>query len=144
VLTDRNGLEVLERDECLRLLAGATIGRVGLSSQALPVVLPVNFVLDGTGIVIRTAGGSKLDAAIRNAVVAFEVDAIEPFTHTGWSVLVTGVAVEVTDPDQLARIRRLPLAHWAPGPAEHFVRISTNLVSGRRLGPVVAGGRMAG
>jgi nitroimidazol reductase NimA-like FMN-containing flavoprotein (pyridoxamine 5'-phosphate oxidase superfamily) len=44
---DRNGLEVLDRDECLRLLATATLGRIGLTSQSLPTVLPVNFILEG-------------------------------------------------------------------------------------------------
>ena len=61
---DRNGLEVLDRDECLRLLAFATIGRVGFTSGALPAVLPVNFHLDGERILVRTGRGSKLDAAL--------------------------------------------------------------------------------
>ena len=42
---DRNGLEVLDRAECLRLLGTASLGRIGLTSGALPTVLPVNFRL---------------------------------------------------------------------------------------------------
>ena len=79
---DQNGLEILDRDECLRLLAQAVIGRVGVSSGALPRVLPVNFRLDGGRILIRTARGTKLDAAAANAVVAFEVDDIDPVDQT--------------------------------------------------------------
>jgi nitroimidazol reductase NimA-like FMN-containing flavoprotein (pyridoxamine 5'-phosphate oxidase superfamily) len=131
---DHNGLEVLDRDECLRLLGGAVIGRVGVSSGALPRVLPVNFRLDGDRILIRTGRGTKLDAATANAVVAFEVDDIDPVDQTGWSVLVTGVAREVTDPAELAAVRAAPMARWAPpGHDDRVMAISTELVDGRRI-----------
>ncbi len=83
--------------DCLRLLASATIGRVGISIGALPVVLPVNFRLVDDRIVFCTGIGTKLDAATANSVVAFEVDDFEPVSHTGWSVVVTGIAHEVVD-----------------------------------------------
>src|ERR1700739_3736503 len=73
-----DGLEELERDECLRLLATAEIGRVIISTGALPAALPVNFFLDGDAIIFRTAPGTKLSAACDHAVVAFEVDSIDP------------------------------------------------------------------
>ena len=135
---DRNGLEVLSRDACLRLLATATLGRVGVSSGALPSVLPVNFRFDGRQILIRTGVGTKLDAAVDNAVVAFEVDEIDPVAHTGWSVLVTGVARELTDARELARAQVPPLARWAPGGEDRVIAISTELVSGRRIVPGLA------
>ena len=74
---DRNGLEVLASDQCLRLLAQAPLGRVGLTSGALPVILPVNFLLQEDHILVRTGRGTKLDAATRNAVVAFEADPLK-------------------------------------------------------------------
>lgn len=131
---DRNGLEVLGREECLRLLGTAAIGRLGLSSGALPVVLPVNFLLDGERVLVRTSPGTKLDRALAGAVVAFEVDDVDRIDHSGWSVLVTGVATVVDDPVDLARIARLPLAHWAGGTAERVVAVSVEIVTGRRLG----------
>lgn len=137
---DRNGLEVLSRDACLRLLATATLGRVGVSSGALPSVLPVNFRFDGHQILIRTGVGTKLDAAVHNAVVAFEVDEIDPVAHTGWSVMVTGVARELTDAGELARAQVPPLARWAPGGEDRVIAISTELVSGRRIVPGLAAG----
>jgi len=134
---DRNGLEVLDRGECLRLLEQATIGRVGLSASALPVVLPVNFVLTDVGVVFRTSRGTKLDAAVDGAVVAFEADSFDPMYHEGWSVVVTGVA-EVRDLDSLpARAAQTP--RWAaPGHGGHddgeqFVVVPTDMVSGRRI-----------
>lgn len=130
---DRNGLEVLERHECLRLLALATLGRIGFTSAALPTVLPINFHLDGERILVRTGRGSKLDAALQNAVVAFEVDDFDPIDHSGWSVAVTGVATEVSDPAELDASRQEPIARWAPAGDEAVLAISTELLSGRRI-----------
>jgi uncharacterized protein len=135
---DRNGLEVLSREECVRLLGETSLGRIGVHVSSLPVVLPVNYALDGDSIVFRTGEGSKLDAATRNAVVAFEVDDVDPVYHEGWSVMVTGMAREVTDADEIEQLSRLPLAHWAPVPGRRFVRVPLELVSGRRLSRIPA------
>lgn len=130
---DRNGLEVLEREECLTLLGRASLGRVGVTIGALPSVVPVNYRLVGDEVVIRTGAGTKLDAATRNAVVAFEVDEMDPIEHTGWSVMVTGVAREVVDAAEIAELSRRPLPHWAPGGKERIIAISTELATGRRI-----------
>jgi hypothetical protein len=61
---DRNGLEVLGRDESLRLLSSAVLGRIAITSGALPTVLPVNFRWDGRRILFRTGEGTRLSAAI--------------------------------------------------------------------------------
>lgn len=133
LVTDRNGLEILDREDCLRLLAGAHIGRLALSIDALPVILPVNFVVHDEKVVFRTAPGTKLSVAVRSAVVAFEADAIDPLRHEGWSVLVTGRAREVAEGDRLESYRRLPLRPWAPGAHDHFIEIDIERISGRRL-----------
>lgn len=137
---DRNGLEVLDRAQCLELLGQASFGRVGLTSGALPTVLPVNYCLVGEEILIRTGTGTKLDAALQGTVVAFEIDDIDPVYHSGWSVVVTGVTRRVADPAQVEAAARLPVARWAPLGDEHLVAISTEIVSGRRLDPVAAAG----
>ena len=135
---DRNGLQVLDRDECLRLLSGAAVGRIALTSDAIPTVLPVNFCVSDDRIVIQTGAGTKLDSATRNAVVAFEVDDFDAMYHGGWSVVVTGIAREVTDDDELAVLRRAPVQRWARGSGERFVSISTDIISGRRILPARA------
>jgi uncharacterized protein len=136
---DRNGLKVLDRDECLQLLGTATLGRVGISLGALPVVLPINFRLIDERIVFRTGVGTKLDAATRNAIVAFEADDIESFSHTGWSVVVTGQAREVTESDQLAKLKAAGIPRWAPSADGRVIEISTTMISGRRIVPGVHG-----
>jgi nitroimidazol reductase NimA-like FMN-containing flavoprotein (pyridoxamine 5'-phosphate oxidase superfamily) len=135
---DRNGLEVLGRAECLDLLGGARLGRVGITLGALPTILPINYRLVDERIIFRTSAGTKLDAATCNAVVAFEVDEVDPLWHTGWSVVVTGLAREVTDPEELARLDGAHLAYWAPAAAgDRVVEISTEMISGRRIVPSV-------
>ena len=133
---DRNGLQVLDRDECLALMGTATIGRVSVSANALPTILPVNFWFDGDRIVIRSGAGAKLAAALDETVVAFEVDDFDPVSHAGWSVVVTGVANTVTDPDEIRVLESAPLRRWAPAGDDQFVSISTELVAGRRLGEI--------
>lgn len=130
---DRNGLEILDRDECFRLLATAKLGRLAVTLASLPTVFPVNFHFDGEQILVLTGRGTKLDAALQNAVVAFEVDDISPIDHEGWSVVVTGRAREVDDLDELEAVRVAPLARWAPRGGQRVIAISTELVSGRRL-----------
>src|SRR5204862_2980903 len=108
---DRNGLEILDRAACVRLLGTVSLGRVGITVGALPTILPINFRIDGDRILFRSGVGTKLDAATRGAVVAFEADDFDPLYHSGWSVVVTGVAREVSDPDDSA-VYTTP--HWAP------------------------------
>jgi len=136
---DRHGMEKLSRDECLTLLATRSVGRVGITVSALPVIFPINFVLMDGDIVFRSSPGSKLTAAAQRAVVAFEVDDVDTMYHSGWSVLVVGPAYEITDPTELEHARNLPLLPWAPGTKGHFIRIRAEIVSGRRLGTFAGG-----
>lgn len=130
----RTGLEELDRDECLTLLAHAPLGRLGVVIGGRPLVFPVNFTLDGHVIVFRTAAGTKLHAA-RNGPVAFEVDGIDGAYHTGWSVIALGDAEQVTDPSEIARLERLPLTPWCEAAKPVWVRIRPTALTGRRIPP---------
>ncbi len=132
---DRNGLEVMSREDCLPGLATVPVARIGLSMNALPVVLPINFVIDGDELVIRTAEGSKLDAALAQAVVAIEADHFDQMGHVGWSVLVRGVSRVLTLPSEVERAKRLSLEPWANDAADRFIAVSSDVVSGRRIHP---------
>lgn len=125
-------MEVLSRDESLALLASVPIGRIVFTVRALPAVQPMNFVVDNGGIVIRTRPGTKLSATLRNGVVAFETDEIDPARSTGWSVTVVGRIQEITDPFEIERLDAA-LTPWAPGEREHFLKITPEVVTGRRL-----------
>ena len=133
---DRNGttLEHLSRQECLRLVGQVPLGRIVYTRQALPAVELVNFALHDGDIVIRTDSGGKLAAATRGAVVAFEADSMDLAAHAGWSVTVVGYSRAVTDSEEILRLVQTGLQPWAPGERDHFIRISPEIVNGRRLG----------
>lgn len=128
------GLTRISRAECLRLLAAARFGRVGVSVDALPAILPVTIALLDDAVVFRTIPGTKLAAATERSVLAVEVDEYDSDAGDGWSVLVRGIASELAGRDriQLAR-RRLPVAWSEPGTSEHYVQVACDLVTGRRL-----------
>ncbi|HEX2699054.1 MAG TPA: pyridoxamine 5'-phosphate oxidase family protein [Acidimicrobiales bacterium] len=129
---DRSGLLVLTRAECLRLLATTTLGRVGITIGALPAITPVNFRLVDQSIVFRTGVGTRLEAATRDAVVAFEADRVDSLTGEGWSVTVTGTARQTDDPDELAALGRLHIPRWTEWGDDRFVVVSTDIITGRR------------
>jgi nitroimidazol reductase NimA-like FMN-containing flavoprotein (pyridoxamine 5'-phosphate oxidase superfamily) len=131
---DHSGLEILDEDECRRLLARAEIGRIVFTHHALPAVQPVNFAVSDGDIVIRTSETSRLAKAAADTIVAFEVDEFDMAAETGWSVVAVGPARHVTDPADAAALEALPLRSWAPGEREYFVRIRPELITGRRIG----------
>src|SRR5437899_7935 len=93
--------ETLSREECLRLLAANSFGRLVVNlGEGAPVIRPVNYAFDEASqcVVFRTAAGSKLHALMHSAHAAFEVDAIDPDQRVGWSVIIVGATEEVTRP----------------------------------------------
>lgn len=128
-----SNFEILDETECLRLLAGAPVGRIALTSAALPVVLPVNFVTVERTIVFASDPGLKLEAARAGQIACLEVDGYEVVDHTGWSVLATGRLAEITNRDRLDAAHNLPLSPWALSHPHHFVELSIELLSGRRI-----------
>ena len=114
----------IDRDECLRLLAAENIGRLAVVVGRAPMILPVNYVLDGEQIVFRSDPGTKVDYGLRGRV-AFEIDSFDRDTHTGWSVVVSGRLEEPPPFDTAAQheIRMLPVEPWAGGEKPHWLRL---------------------
>src|SRR5690349_2876651 len=128
-------LSALSTEECMARLASVPFGRVVFTQRALPAIRPVNHLIDDGNVIIRTNLGSAVgSAAGRGTVVAYEADAIDAETHTGWSVGVTGVARVVTDPQDLVRYQDL-LDPWVDGDRNSVVRIPAELVTGYELLP---------
>jgi uncharacterized protein len=122
----------LSRDDCLRLMASVSMGRIIYTRQALPAVELVNYALDHGDIVIKTDGDGKLAAATRHTVVAFEADCLDA-EQAGWSVTAIGPSREVTDPEDIGRLQKIALSSWTHGIREHFIRVSPEMLNGRRL-----------
>jgi nitroimidazol reductase NimA-like FMN-containing flavoprotein (pyridoxamine 5'-phosphate oxidase superfamily) len=134
---DSSQLEELSGEECYRLLATQQIGRLAVTAEHYPLVFPVNYGLDRGVIVVRTHPGTKLSAA-DHANVAFEVDHIDERTRSGWSVLVRGLAEEVTSAHRAELVERTHASGvqpWAPGEHGRWLRIIPQGISGRRIVP---------
>jgi nitroimidazol reductase NimA-like FMN-containing flavoprotein (pyridoxamine 5'-phosphate oxidase superfamily) len=131
---DHAGLEVLPLTECLRLLASVPVGRIAFHADGEVVVLPVNHLVDGQGIVFRTASGSKLSAAEKADIVAFEADDYDAQAKSGWSVVVNGQAEILYENTETQRLSGLGLHPWATAVDRPFwIRIRPTSVSGRQI-----------
>jgi hypothetical protein len=126
--------EVLTEQQCLEYLHSADLGRLSLMVGPNIETFPVNYAADGAIVVFRTASGTRLETATQGRV-AFEVDHWDPVAGVGWSVLLKGVASDVTsghDPFSTA-LRERKVLPLAPGPRERWIAVYPSEISGRRL-----------
>ncbi len=115
------------------LLIEVPVGRVSFLADGEIVVLPVNHVMDGHDPVFRTAWGSKLSVAGGQDVVAFEADAYDERTRSGWSVLINGRAHAIYEEPEIQRLSRLGLRPWVNVANRPFwIRIRPTSISGRQ------------
>ena len=125
------GTEIVSQDACWEMLGTESIGRVALYADGQIDLLPVNYGLDGDGIIFRTNAGRKM-LGVGLGEIAFEVDSVDPVTRSGWSVVVHGTARDITRHDTTAR--QFAAQPWT-GSKDYLVRISPRSVTGRRVGP---------
>ena len=128
-------IETLTREESTSLLQrGSFVGRVGFIHDGLPHIIPVNYMAETPdSIVFWSMEGTKLSALAGGAPVVFEVDDQRPLYHAGWSVIARGTAAEITDPQDVERLRRGPLRSWAASEGGRWIRIRVDEVTGRRI-----------
>lgn len=121
--------------EALALLASVQLGRVKFTRRALPAIQPVGHTVDRGQVIIGTDNAADIvdvPPRARTGVVAYQADRLNIADGTGWSVTIVGGAGLITDPAEISRYRKL-LPPWAPGQAEHVIRIRPDMVSGFRL-----------
>lgn len=125
----RDGVEELETGTCWALLAAAEVARLAVVVDSAPEVFPVNHAVLGQRVLIRTAAGTKLFAAVDRDVVV-EVDGVD--AGRAWSVVAKGTAVEVEDEAGLrAADDRLDV--WLPTRKDHVLAVDVTSVTGRRF-----------
>ncbi|WP_460528680.1 pyridoxamine 5'-phosphate oxidase family protein [Flindersiella endophytica] len=123
----------LDTEESLRLLGTVQVGRVVFSYEAMPAIRPVNHLVENGKVIIRVhEGAAIIPAALRQAVVAYEADDLDPDRLVGWSVIVTGMARFVTDKEQIAEYARR-LRPWIDSAMDHVIEISPGQVTGMQL-----------
>jgi hypothetical protein len=120
-------LFALDRSRCLALLATQEVGRLVGGNSDSPLIV-VNYTLDGDDVVARVDTESV--AVTIGDVVVFEVDLIDERTRSGWSVIVRGVARDVTTTDSADG----PVVDtWAPRADGRLIAIQMAEVTGRLL-----------
>lgn len=126
-------LRTLDVDECMALMTSGYVGRLAFIQDGRPAILPLNYLFDQGAVLFRTGYGQLVET-VHGTPVAFEVDDFDVADHSGWSVVVHGIAEEVWDVGELERLRGLPLRPWADGTRDHYVRITPTALTGRRVG----------
>jgi nitroimidazol reductase NimA-like FMN-containing flavoprotein (pyridoxamine 5'-phosphate oxidase superfamily) len=123
-------LLTLSEEECWLLAGTVPVGRLAWTGPLGPTVVPVNFTLDGTNVTVRTAAYSALARECDDSPVAFEIDQIDPDTHSGWSVLMRGWAhIDFRDPGGTSP------EVWASGTRALHVSVDVTQISGRKITP---------
>lgn len=136
MVREPHDIELLTHSECFALLATIPVGRVVYSDRAMPMIVPVNFSLAGSDVIVRTGRRSRLAMHAPGNVVAFEVDDIDMASRSGWSIVLTGVIRLVRDPDELVRLDELQLAAWGATEFDSYLSLRPDVVSGRRIAGV--------
>jgi uncharacterized protein len=127
-------LEFLSEHQCHELLASRDVGRIAFRVGDETEIFPVNYATDGVIVVFRTAPGTKL-AQVMASRVTFEIDEWDAAAQVGWSVVLKGVAQEVTegtDPFSTT-LRSRKVEPLAPGEHDHWIAIYPSEISGRRF-----------
>ncbi|WP_454561339.1 pyridoxamine 5'-phosphate oxidase family protein [Mycobacterium haemophilum] len=127
----------LEQGEAMRLLASVGHGRVVFTQRALPAIRPVNHLVDAGRVIVRTRLTANVATAVRTStdsrvVVAYEADELDPQRRTGWSVVVTGLATTITNPEQIARYEQL-LQPWVNMAMDTVIAIQPEVITGIRI-----------
>lgn len=123
----------LSIDQCWALLDTETVGRVALIVDDHPEIFPVNFVLQRRSIVIRTAGGTKLWAAMTSKPLAFEIDGYDARDEVAWSVVARGESEVIESQEEKDQVDALFLEPWQPGDKDNYVRLRPKAMTGRRF-----------
>ncbi len=132
-LDDVTILEELTPLECQRLLATQSIGRVGFVHSGSVFVLPVQYSYCCGDVLVRTADGSAFDRAIRDSEVVFEIDAVDPGYHAGWSVMARGIAEGIDEATASSMLAGMPLRPWGLAERPGWVCIRIAEATGRRI-----------
>ncbi|HEY9291609.1 MAG TPA: pyridoxamine 5'-phosphate oxidase family protein [Microlunatus sp.] len=127
------GSSEMSPSECWDLLAASTVGRVGFRYTDTIKVLPVNYILAGQTVVIRTSPTGVLSTIAADDDVAFEVDYHNATSGAGWSVLMSGT-VEVMTQQQIDELRHgKRVVPWAGGDRSLHLRFTAKTIEGRRV-----------
>ena len=117
--------DALSERQCWDLLAVASVGRLALSVRALPVIVPVQYYLDGHRLAVCVGHRELPERSLDETVIAFAADSIDPVTRSGWWVQIQGRSV-------IPRGLRVATDCGWPAAAQ-IVEIQPGTIIGRRM-----------
>ena len=126
----QGAVEELSVEESWIRLGQRSEGRLGVSADNSPGIYPVDYVISERTILFRTAEGEKLHRIRNNEHVVFEVEG--DHQRRTWSVIVTGVAQELSVEPVLSPAAIDGFPPWAPTAPYVYVRITPTAVRGRQ------------
>lgn len=131
---DSHGSTVLNASDCSERLtsaAGFNIGRIAINGTRSPYVIPVNYSVAGSSVLIRLAPGWAA-FHLDGVAVTFEVDQVAMFQRSGWSVVLEGVA-RLLPYDEVGRLGSHLPSPMVMEPGVRVFEISPFKVSGRAV-----------
>ncbi len=121
----------LQEQECRELLTTTTVGRIGFVAEQRVHILPVNYVVIGDDLVLRTSSDGILKrVSDDDSPVAFEIDYHDDLSGMAWSVLIHG-SLSPLDGELPAAAERI--SPWAGGERPLPLRVRIESISGRRV-----------
>jgi nitroimidazol reductase NimA-like FMN-containing flavoprotein (pyridoxamine 5'-phosphate oxidase superfamily) len=131
-MDDARRFRTLDERHCQELLATHHVGRIAWQAADGPLVLPITYVCADDSIVFRTSPHGVISELIRPTDVALQIDALDEWQRSGWSVLVQGRAEAVAEPSALVHLWTVDgMVPWASGVRNLFIRITPRRVTGR-------------
>lgn len=122
---------ILTSEECWELLRSREFGRLAYVADGAPHIVPINYRVDDTQLVFRTADGEKLHSILLENRVAFEVDEIDDAQEIGLSVVLRGHTVVLPAEEEI-RLEQVGLRAWLGSGKPVLVAIQPDEVTGRR------------
>jgi nitroimidazol reductase NimA-like FMN-containing flavoprotein (pyridoxamine 5'-phosphate oxidase superfamily) len=124
----------LSAERCWDLLATKSTGRIGYEHEGRVLIFPVNYLVHDGAIYFRTAREGAVGAATPRPSMSFEIDLARPERSGGWSVLASGPATQVDDPELLKLLwGRIMPEPWGAGYRELFISIKPTILTGRSV-----------
>ena len=124
-------LEDLDEAECWELVRAREVGRLAYVDEVGPMVVPLTYMSGEGAVLFRVAPYSQLARHLPDSHAALEVDDIDYFTRSGWSVVLRGT-VEKVESDDLPAPEHRPTP-WPAGQRGLYLRLTPDAVTGRRL-----------
>ena len=111
------------------LLGAVSVGRLGFTEGALPVIVPVAFTVSGDDEVVEHATEPVVANVGGGAIVAFEVDEWDPPRGRGWTVSAVG-PFRLVAAQRIAELDRLAFARNG-APAGRYLTVQLPRVRGQ-------------